>query len=85
MKLAKDNFLEMLQIPAGGTSSLSNINDKVSCASLLDGMEKDLAHQKTVINTCTHLPPFLDTVLEILCLRIQVVQGNDDKGFNHLF
>ena len=48
---------------AGGTPSLTNNNDKVSYASLLDAIGKALAHPKSLAYTCALLLPLLDTVL----------------------
>ena len=54
----------LLQIQAGGTLSGEISNNKVSCDSHEDAIEKDQVHSKFVTYTCAHLSFLLDTVLE---------------------
>ena len=69
--------MALLQIHVVETPYLTNINDKVSCASLLDAIGRALAHPKSVAYTYAHLLPLLDNVLanivskNIKCARQQ--------------
>ena len=63
MELTFDHFLGIVTYTTGGTPSLTNSNNKVSFASLLDAIQKALAHPKAMAYTCAYLLQLLDTVL----------------------